>query len=148
MSRTPFSKIPQWAQWFQRKWNIIKFIGNNCIPMYTNGEPVVGDCCLVTRETLYIANCEPVVGDCCLVTTETLYNEATLTGTISRLKTSFRALVKQGFSHPTMLLWIVSKLYFYCSSSSWFSFCFDRHYENTPIQIYWKFHHQKLKIFK
>ena len=20
------------------------------------------------------------------------------------------------------------------------------HYENTPIQIYWKFHHQKLKI--
>ena len=23
MSRTPFSKIPQWAQWSQRKWNII-----------------------------------------------------------------------------------------------------------------------------
>ena len=23
----------------------------------------------------------------------------------------------------------------------------DLHYENTPIQIYWKFHHQKLKIF-
>ena len=22
MSRTPFTKIPQWAQWFQRKWNI------------------------------------------------------------------------------------------------------------------------------
>ena len=21
------------------------------------------------------------------------------------------------------------------------------HYENTPIQIYWKFYHQKLKIF-
>ena len=23
-----------------------------------------------------------------------------------------------------------------------------KHYENTPIQIYWKFHHQKLKIFR
>ena len=23
-----------------------------------------------------------------------------------------------------------------------------QHYENTPIQIYWKFHHQKLKVFK
>ena len=23
MTRTPFSNIPQWAQWFQRKWNII-----------------------------------------------------------------------------------------------------------------------------
>ena len=24
--------------------------------------------------------------------------------------------------------------------------CF--HHENTPIQIYWKFHHQKMKIFR
>ena len=24
--------------------------------------------------------------------------------------------------------------------------CFQ-HYENMPIQIYWKFHHQKMKIF-
>ena len=23
-----------------------------------------------------------------------------------------------------------------------------RHYENMPIQIYWKFYHQKLKIFR
>ena len=23
-----------------------------------------------------------------------------------------------------------------------------QHYENTPIQIYWKFHLQKLKIFR
>ena len=23
-----------------------------------------------------------------------------------------------------------------------------RHYKNTPIQIYWKFHLQKLKIFR
>ena len=22
------------------------------------------------------------------------------------------------------------------------------HYENTPIQIYWNFHHQKLKVFR
>ena len=22
------------------------------------------------------------------------------------------------------------------------------HYEDTPIQIYWKFHHQKLKVFR
>ena len=22
------------------------------------------------------------------------------------------------------------------------------HYENKPIQIYWKFHHQKMKIFR
>ena len=22
------------------------------------------------------------------------------------------------------------------------------HYENTPIQIYWKFHHQQLKVFR
>ena len=25
---------------------------------------------------------------------------------------------------------------------------FWSHYENTPIQIYWKFHHQKLKVFR
>ena len=24
----------------------------------------------------------------------------------------------------------------------------DQHYENMPIQIYWKFYHQKVKIFK
>ena len=24
----------------------------------------------------------------------------------------------------------------------------DTHYENTPIKIYWKFHHQKLKVFR
>ena len=22
------------------------------------------------------------------------------------------------------------------------------HYENTPIQIYWKIHHQKVKVFR
>ena len=22
------------------------------------------------------------------------------------------------------------------------------HYENMPIQIYWKFHHQKLKLYR
>ena len=27
-------------------------------------------------------------------------------------------------------------------------FCFTYHYENTPIQIYRKFHLQKLKIFR
>ena len=25
---------------------------------------------------------------------------------------------------------------------------FPIHYENTPIQIYWKFYHQKMKIFR
>ena len=25
---------------------------------------------------------------------------------------------------------------------------FDNHYENTPIQIYWKFYHQETKIFR
>ena len=25
--------------------------------------------------------------------------------------------------------------------------CFADHYENKPIQIYWKFYHQKMKIF-
>ena len=24
----------------------------------------------------------------------------------------------------------------------------EAHYENTPIQIYWKFHHQKMKVFR
>ena len=24
----------------------------------------------------------------------------------------------------------------------------NKHYENTPIQIYWKFYHQKMKIFR
>ena len=24
----------------------------------------------------------------------------------------------------------------------------DLHYENTPIQLYWKFYHQKMKIFR
>ena len=23
-----------------------------------------------------------------------------------------------------------------------------QHYENTPIQLYWKFYHQKMKIFR
>ena len=26
--------------------------------------------------------------------------------------------------------------------------CFTLHYENMPIQIYWKFYNQKLKIFR
>ena len=26
--------------------------------------------------------------------------------------------------------------------------CADNRYENTPIQMYWKFHLQKLKIFR
>ena len=25
---------------------------------------------------------------------------------------------------------------------------YANHYENTPIQIFWKFHHQKLKVFR
>ena len=29
-----------------------------------------------------------------------------------------------------------------------FRTCGFKHYENTPIQIYWKFHHQKLKVFR
>ena len=24
----------------------------------------------------------------------------------------------------------------------------EKHYENMPIQIYWKFYHQKMKIFR
>ena len=30
------------------------------------------------------------------------------------------------------------------------TFCCKKtvHYENTPIQIYWKFHHKKLKVFR
>ena len=24
----------------------------------------------------------------------------------------------------------------------------EQHYENMPIQIYWKFYHQKMKIFR
>ena len=31
---------------------------------------------------------------------------------------------------------------FVCISTS------EPHYENTPIQIYWKFHHKKLKSLK
>ena len=26
--------------------------------------------------------------------------------------------------------------------------CSTNHYENMPIQIYWKFYHQKMKIFR
>ena len=28
----------------------------------------------------------------------------------------------------------------------WFDYLY--HYENTPIQIYWKFHHHKPKVFR
>ena len=24
----------------------------------------------------------------------------------------------------------------------------NKHYENMPIQIYWKFYHQKMKVFR
>ena len=36
-----------------------------------------------------------------------------------------------------------------CSSqhSNFFNY-FLEHYQNTPIQIYWKFYHQKMKIFQ
>ena len=37
------------------------------------------------------------------------------------------------FENWTALLWLVRLLY---------------HYENMPIQIYWKFYHQKMKIFR
>ena len=32
------------------------------------------------------------------------------------------------------------------SSIKWITPC--HHYENTPIQIYWEFYYQKIKIFK
>ena len=31
---------------------------------------------------------------------------------------------------------------------SGFMFIFIKHYKNMPIQIYWKFYHQKMKIFR
>ena len=35
------------------------------------------------------------------------------------------------------------------NSDGWYgSLLFAFHYEITPIQIYWKFHHKKLKIFR
>ena len=36
----------------------------------------------------------------------------------------------------------------YATSSDIRCTWFDTNYENMPIQIYWKFHHQKLKIFR
>ena len=41
------------------------------------------------------------------------------------------------YSLVTQVLKVLS-----CMLSSWF------HYENTPIRIYWKFYHQKMKIFR
>ena len=34
-----------------------------------------------------------------------------------------------------------------CKKSKWDFTKQFLHYENTPIQIYWKFHHPKLKVF-
>ena len=40
-----------------------------------------------------------------------------------------------------------SKHFYKINEHKW-SFFYKIHYENTPIQIYWKFHHQKLKVFR
>ena len=43
------------------------------------------------------------------------------------------------------MVWSRSTLY---TSISTFRHITSKHYENMPIQIYWKFYHQKMKIFR
>ena len=47
-----------------------------------------------------------------------------------------------------MLSWAEYEKKFY-NLGAWSSSCNkNTHYENTPIQIYWKFHHQKTESFQ
>ena len=43
-------------------------------------------------------------------------------------------------------LWAALAPNIYMTVLRWYFQC--NHYENTPIQIYWKFYHQKMKIFR
>ena len=44
------------------------------------------------------------------------------------------------------------KIVIYCINyrmkSTYLFSCYVNHYENMPVQIYWKFYYQKLKIFR
>ena len=56
-------------------------------------------------------------------------------------------------NHPQQQFCLVSTfffLFFFFFFSSLIQLSQERffHYENTPIQIYWKIHHQKLKVFR
>ena len=56
----------------------------------------------------------------------------------------FAMLINTGLEHP--LLHCAANIY--VSQSCTFTVKIQNHYENTPIQIYLKFHHQKLKVFR
>ena len=63
-----------------------------------------------------------------------LVQESEITGTISA------ALLNSSTDRPTpqLLIYIIHQFYWYPLGL----------YENKPIQIYWKFYHQKMKIFR
>ena len=50
--------------------------------------------------------------------------------------------MKKSYSQVKFCIWLVSSL-LACSLLRT-----ENHYENMPIQIYWKFHHQRLKVFR
>ena len=49
---------------------------------------------------------------------------------------------------PEITLKLFSKLIFSRIAPVKKEYPHDTHYENMPIQIYWKFYHQKMKIFR
>ena len=46
------------------------------------------------------------------------------------------------------ILFIMIKILFVQKFEVFFGFVYLYHYENMPIQIYWEFYHQKMKIFR
>ena len=59
---------------------------------------------------------------------------------INKIKENYKLLKKYDFNHVKYK----SANEYVCSSKT----SQILHYENTPIQIYWKFYHQKMKIFR
>ena len=59
-----------------------------------------------------------------------------------RVKVSFSGQIQTSCNKPYLI-------YMCCLQLTWAAFrCANYHYENMPIQIYWKSDHQKRKIFR
>ena len=54
------------------------------------------------------------------------------------------------FSNAELVFHVIADHGFHTKFRSQVSLCWSKgsHYENTPIQMYWKFYHQKMKIFR
>ena len=63
---------------------------------------------------------------------------------------SYVAFVLSSFAPHVFVLWSLGKVVLRDHGIPWVSsgILYILHYENTPIQIYWEFYHQKMKTFR